>query len=378
MKASANFFEIFGNPLLIAEISDEGKYLITEINTAFQINLGYAENEIIGKELETLLLWKNAEPLKNAISKFNNGKIIFLKDIIIETILKNEKVIKAGIVLTAERNEKNIPFRLMIMISDITLRVDYQKQIHQKNAELSQNYKLIKNMTNTITHKFSNYLTPVSTYSNLWIDRIESGNINKNDLLKTFDSIRKILTELTQFIDSTFKLAQFDMKIFEVDALDVFSIIEKSKDFLQELLNRKNLKIVNKVPENIVVYGNNFLIKEVIENLLVNACKYSFENTEIICCAKKYKNSGVCFYFANKSESISRRFRKLIFKPYFRAVENQEKSGEGLGLAICNAVIKRHNGKIGVIPKDNNTNIFYFTLPSSEWTPALEIEEEEE
>ena len=367
--AASIFFDSFGNPLLIANRAGN-KYRVLEVNKAFHLNFGYTDNELNDKILDSLCLWKNFEPLKKVLTVLDERQETFLKDIIIEVILKSGKNIKAGLIINSVKDPDGRVSRLIIMLSDITLRIDYQRQINQKNAELAQNYKLIKNITNTITHKFSNYLTPVSTYSNLWLDRIGSGNINKNDLYKTFDSIRKILDDLNEFIGSTFKLSQFDMKIFDVHALNISEIIVKSSKFLEDMLNRKNLKIINNVPENFIVYGNNFLIKEVIENLLVNACKYSFDNTEIICYAKKKKNSSISFYFENKCESMPRRFRNLIFKPYFR-LSNSE-PGEGLGLAICQAIIKRHNGKIGVIPKNNNSNIFYFTLSSNEWTINIE------
>ncbi len=223
-------------------------------------------------------------------------------------------------------------------------------------------------MSNAITHKFSNYLTPLETYANLWLDRLNVGNIKIDELIKTFQTITNITEELNLYIDSSFKLARYDMKIFDVESLNVFDIVDKASSFMQEYLNTKKLKIINNIPKDLIVYGNNFLIREVVENLISNAVKYSYEGAEIICGSKLKKNKFIRFTFDNKSEQIPKHLRKMLFKPYFRLLRNSEVPGDGLGLAICSAIIKRHNGKICVVPFKNNRNIFYFTLPAFSWS----------
>ncbi len=55
---------------------------------------------------------------------------------------------------------------------------------------------------------------------------------------------------------------------------------------------------------------------------------------------------------------------KKIFGRFYRAKDNNTViSGFGLGLYICSQIIKRHNGKIGVVSEEGEGSTFYFTLP---------------
>ncbi|MNL78752.1 Sensor protein kinase WalK [compost metagenome] len=54
----------------------------------------------------------------------------------------------------------------------------------------------------------------------------------------------------------------------------------------------------------------------------------------------------------------------FVFDRFFRVQESSQKfSGLGLGLFISSEIIKRHNGKVGVVSQEGKGSTFWFSLP---------------
>ncbi len=119
----ADVFNFFGNPLLIA-INEKGVYKIADYNRAFEQNFGYTSAELKNKNILKLRMWNNTEILKTAIKKLEDSRDNFLKDIVADTLTKKGKILKTGIIINAVKNLNGETLRLIIMLSDITTRID--------------------------------------------------------------------------------------------------------------------------------------------------------------------------------------------------------------------------------------------------------------
>ncbi|HPP87519.1 MAG TPA: HAMP domain-containing sensor histidine kinase, partial [bacterium] len=348
-KILADVFNFFSNAILIVNV-DNYQFKILKANAAITNLCGYEVSEIETQNLFDLPFWIDTKIIR-IITDFLKSEKDFIKDIILKIKNKENKIITCGLIINCIRDKNRLPIRLHLMMSDITERINYRKQIAMKSAQLEVTNKIIKNMTHTITHKFSNYLSPVLTYINLWLERIEHDKINKNDLLRTFQVLKKILDELNLFIDSSIRLARYDAEIIDAEQIAMKKLFEKSVEILNEFATSKNVKFEINIPDTLTIYGNPFLVSEVIDNLLNNAVKYCNCDSKIICNYKILKNSYTWFSVESAGRPIPREYRSVIFKPYYRMPDAFDQQGDGLGLAICSTIIKHHKGKIGVIPK---------------------------
>jgi signal transduction histidine kinase len=104
------------------------------------------------------------------------------------------------------------------------------------------------------------------------------------------------------------------------------------------------------------VYGliDPFLLQRAIENVLVNACRFSPPGETVIVCAV-LRESMYMISVSDRGPGIPQEFVDAVFEEFFVVPadsapqrKGQEPSGSGLGLFIAREIIKQHNGFIGV------------------------------
>lgn len=104
-------------------------------------------------------------------------------------------------------------------------------------------------------------------------------------------------------------------------------------------------------------------IYQVLSNLLSNALKFTEHGK--ICFGYTKKENILEFYVKDTGIGIAPDLHSVIFER-FRQIEtdySQKHEGAGLGLAISQAFIKKHNGEIRLESEPHQGSTFYFTLP---------------
>jgi PAS domain S-box-containing protein len=106
-------------------------------------------------------------------------------------------------------------------------------------------------------------------------------------------------------------------------------------------------------------------IAQVVSNLLSNAIKYAPDSEKIevnIANVSDYVKVSVKDF----GLGMSAEDRKKVFERFYRGVEIQKKfPGMGIGLYICDQIIKNHNGTLWVESEIGKGSIFSFTLPKA-------------
>lgn len=115
------------------------------------------------------------------------------------------------------------------------------------------------------------------------------------------------------------------------------------------------------------------LIQLVLVNLLDNAVKYTLPASKINI-RVKIENNNIRIEIADAGPGVPDEDKVLIFDKFFRR-DSSQSSGVGLGLAICNAIIQAHQGKIWVEDRAEAGANFVFTLPLPAKPSAAMVEE---
>lgn len=107
-----------------------------------------------------------------------------------------------------------------------------------------------------------------------------------------------------------------------------------------------------------------YKIKQVIENLLSNALKYSYPGTTVVFKVRATKNQ-LYVEVEDQGVGIPLEEQERVFLPLanLSPKPTNHESSTGLGLSICKKIIQSLQGKMEFTSTPNKGSKFYFTLP---------------
>jgi signal transduction histidine kinase len=114
--------------------------------------------------------------------------------------------------------------------------------------------------------------------------------------------------------------------------------------------------------EQIMVSGDEYLLKTAVTNLIENACKYSNDHTVDIKFGRADK--WVEMVFEDRGIGISEEDIKKIFEPFYRGTNAILIPGIGIGLSLVNQIVKNHNGTINISSKFGKGTKIILLLPA--------------
>jgi signal transduction histidine kinase len=149
-------------------------------------------------------------------------------------------------------------------------------------------------------------------------------------------------------------------------AVDLAEAISQVFEDLQPRATRKSVTLDRDLPEGLpAVYGNAVALRELLENLLTNAVKYTLLEGHVRVSAW---NSGGEVVVSVNDDGVGIPSEALphVFEEFYRAdnVKAEAVEGTGLGLAIVRQILKAHGGRIWVDSVEGKGATFSFALPA--------------
>jgi signal transduction histidine kinase len=140
---------------------------------------------------------------------------------------------------------------------------------------------------------------------------------------------------------------------------DLWPLVEALIHDLHPVAGTSSTRLVNAIPEDLVIFADAYLLRRVFQNLIANAIRYTPQG-EVIIDARAVNAGGVECSVRDNGEGIPPERVNLVFEKH---EADPEKDGMGLGLAIVKTFIEAHGGAVAVESQFGAGSIFRFTLP---------------
>ena len=230
--------------------------------------------------------------------------------------------------------------------------LEHIKKDKQKDTLLAQQAKMaaMGEMLENIAHQWRQPLSAISTISTGIKIQYEYAEVNKEDVIKSMNTIATTTKYLSQTIDD---FRDYFNPKKEANYFSLKNIFEKISDLLEPQLSLRNIQIIKDI-DNIRIFGfeNEFL--QVIINILNNS-KDEFEKKEL---EKKYvfidtkiTENEIKIIIKDNAGGIGEDIIDKIFEPYFTT--KYKSKGTGIGLYMSKQIVEKHmNGSITVFNED--------------------------
>ena len=113
------------------------------------------------------------------------------------------------------------------------------------------------------------------------------------------------------------------------------------------------------------IYADYTQMVQLFQNLIVNAMKYRSDEPPQIFISTQKEDDHWIFSVEDNGIGIDPQYGEQIFRIFRRLHGHDEYEGTGIGLAIADRIIRRHDGRIWVKSKLGEGSTFYFTIPNT-------------
>ena len=176
------------------------------------------------------------------------------------------------------------------------------------------------------------------------------------EMVKVLESSNEEIELMSSIINDMLTLAKSE-NINEVSKENINISKLASKVCLQfdTVAFEKNIKLSYEIEEEIYMFSNEKMMKQLFMILVDNAIKYEIENGEVSI-KLKIVNNKIIFVVNNKNSEISEEDLPHIFDRFYKA--DKSRSSCGVGLAIAKNIVALHNGEIKAISNKDDGTIF--------------------
>jgi two-component system NtrC family sensor kinase len=224
--------------------------------------------------------------------------------------------------------------------------------------------RIKSDFVNTVSHDLRSPLTAILGYAEL-IER--AGEIN--ELQKEFiNRVQASVQNITTLVDDLLNLGRIESGFdTRKDLIDLETTIRHAIDDLYSRLKIRNqtVNFINNGPLP-ALYANHIQIRQLLDNLITNACKYSAEGSTITV-ETFVEQKQVILRVSDQGIGIPQVDIPFIFDKFYRSGNiSNETPGSGLGLAIVKSIVDNHQGRIWVDSTVNQGSVFTIVLPVAE------------
>ncbi len=169
---------------------------------------------------------------------------------------------------------------------------------------------------------------------------------------------------LLEMINSMLDISEAEAGLarLQVEKIDIGALLRDVCDLFQPLADGKHMTLTVDAPDALFVSGDLRKLQRVFANLLDNAIKYTSEGGEVRMSATG-NESAVTIAIKDTGIGISERDMPHVFDRFFRGDRSRSAQGSGLGLALAQALVTAHKGRISVTSSPDQGSSFTVVLP---------------
>jgi two-component system, OmpR family, clock-associated histidine kinase SasA len=253
----------------------------------------------------------------------------------------------------------------LIRLSDEIFRLKQEKE------KLNEQLQFKDRVISMLAHDLRNPLTAASIaietlQNNFNLDKGEFERLTPGLAMHLFKQARSQTKIIGKMIVDLLQVGRGTNRelLIQPEKINLSPLCLEALDELSDRFSAKSLQIETDIPKDLPrVYADPERIRQVMINLLDNAIKYTPEGGKITISGLHRTTQKVQFSISDSGLGIPEAKRDRIFENHYRLERDESKDGYGIGLCLCQRIIRAHYGQIWVEESSSGGAWFHFTLP---------------
>lgn len=240
------------------------------------------------------------------------------------------------------------------------LNLALEDKVDQRTAQLERANKEMESFNYSASHDLRAPLNRLAGFCEAMQE--EYGGILDDQGRYYLDRIAATGQQMDRVLSAMLTLYQVQQRAMTIRNICISELVHAVETGMKQREPLREVQFV--VQENVIVYGDMKLLWLALENIIGNAWKFTINSSPAVIefGIKTIKDEKVCFIRDNGA-GFNMEYYDKLFMPFQRLHNHDDFPGTGVGLAIVQRIIARHNGRIWLESVEGKGTTCYFVLP---------------
>jgi signal transduction histidine kinase len=241
-------------------------------------------------------------------------------------------------------------------------------QVRVANAELARSNADLERFAYVASHDLSEPLRTIGGFGSL-LERRYSDRLDDEGRMM-LSHVTGGAARLQALIDGLLSYARVSTAPRKVTRVDLQVVTDEVVEAIRPAITDRGATIeVRQLP---VVEGEREQLSQLMQNLILNAIKFTAEGVEprVEVSSRETGDGRVEVRVADNGVGVPPDQADRIFEMFQRGKVGADRSGTGIGLALCARIVERHGGMIRVEQREGGGSVFAFDLHGAPGTPS--------
>jgi len=253
-------------------------------------------------------------------------------------------------------------FAGMTMAQDITEQVRRQKQLERSNRRLEESNQRLEQFAYAASHDLQEPLRMVSSYLTLIEDRY--GDALDEDGQEFLEFAVDGADRMREMINALLDYSRVETRGDPFEPVDLGNVLADVRADLEMRIEETGAEVTAETLPR--VEGDPNQLRQLLQNLLDNALTYTGEEPPRVHVSAEREGEMWAVSVRDEGVGIDPEDTEEVFEVFQRLHSREEYDGTGIGLALCERIVERHDGEIWVDSESGEGATFTFTLPAVE------------
>lgn len=243
--------------------------------------------------------------------------------------------------------------------------VERTAQLREALAEVEARNTELEAFSRTVSHDLKSPLITMRGFLEFLRKDIATGNVKAME--SDFERLEGAITKMSRLIEDLLRLSKAGRQVGSSESVAFRNLVEEVAELLSGPMTDRGIELI--IAKDLpVVEGDPARLRQVAQNLLANAVKFSGDNPVVEVGWMPGMEGRVTLFVRDNGIGIAKEDQEKVFELFERL--DPDADGSGIGLSLVRRIVEAHGGRAWAESKgEGHGSTFYFTLPRAKSNP---------